>query len=589
MNHRLTIHGELTADGRSIVLMATGPEFEIVAAAKWLELLTPLVKKSDPPGALVLPVTWTATIQLAYTFGAAWKPGPRLVAWITEEMGRRTVPSERLAVTPPEGLTPRPYQVDGAVMIAAAGRALLFDDPGTGKTITTILGLVERAAGGIAVAPVVVVCPASVVDPWVEAWRTWAPGWRVIAWRGAPDHRRRLAARPPATAAHVVITSYDTCRVDAHKGGPLDKLGAKSVVVDECHLIKSPHAARSLAARRLAKRAQTFVALSGTPITHHPGDLWPTLEALAPLAWPSGERWKARYCVTVPGDYSAKVLGLNTAAEPEFRATLLGQHRRVAKADVLAQLPPKVYSVRTVELPDAYRTAYDQMEAEMIAQLPDGGELSVMSVLAQLTRLAQLASAAADVTVTQEPDADGELRDHVQVRLKAPSWKVDALLEVLAERPGEPVVAFAPSRQLMTLAGEQAEAAGLQVGYIVGGQSMRERTETVEAFQKGKLGLLCATTGAGGVGLTLTAARTVVFLQRPWSLVEATQAEDRCHRIGSEIHDSIEVIDIVAADTIDARVRGVLYDKAGQLADLLQDRRIVTQLLGGISIGKAAA
>jgi SNF2 family DNA or RNA helicase len=244
--------------------------------------------------------------------------------------------------------------------------------------------------------------------------------------------------------------------------------------------------------------------------------------------------------------------------------------------------------VRSVELPPAYRVAYDAMERDMITQLPDGGELSVMSVLAQLTRLSQLASAAADVTVTTEPGADGEDHEHVAVRLKAPSWKVDALLEVLAERPDEQVVAFAPSRQLMLLAGQQAEAKGIQVGYVVGGQSMRERTETVEAFQRGKLGLLCATTGAGGVGLTLTAARTVVFLQRPWSLVEATQAEDRCHRIGSEIHDSIEVIDIVAAGTIDARVRSVLQGKAGQLAELLQDPRIVTQLLGGLNLRKAA-
>jgi len=73
----------------------------------------------------------------------------------------------------------------------------------------------------------------------------------------------------------------------------------------------------------------------------------------------------------------------------------------------------------------------------------------------------------------------------------------------------------------------------------------------------------------------------VAFLQRPWSLVEALQAEDRCHRIGSEIHDSVEIIDIVATNTVDARVRTVLHEKAGQLADLLQDPRILAQLLGG--------
>jgi SNF2 family DNA or RNA helicase len=573
------VHGELTVDSTSIVLIATGNEFEVRRAAKWLGLLTPLVKPSDPPGALTLLATWVAAVQLAHTFGAAWRPGPRLTSWLTTETARRTDVRRSLSYTPPEGLTPRPYQIEGAAMIAATGRALLFDEPGTGKTITTILGLVELGPLG----PVVVICPASVVDPWVEAWQAWAPHVRATAWRGAPGGRRSLAG-----TANVYVTSYDTARMDGQADGPLLGLRPWAVVVDECHLIKSPYAARSVAARRLAKKARAFVALSGTPITHHPGDLWPTLEALAPAGWPSRERWTNRYCVTAPADYGSRILGLSQVNEPEFRITLTGQHRRVAKADVLTQLPPKVYSIRRVELPPAYRKAYDQMEQSMIAQLPDGDELSVMSVLAQLTRLSQLASAAADVTATVERGDDGEDHEHVTVALKAPSWKVDALLEVLNERPGEPVVAFAPSRQLMMLAGKQAAAAGLQIGYVVGGQSMRERTETVEAFQRGKLDLLCATTGAGGVGLTLTAARTVVFLQRPWSLVEATQAEDRCHRIGSEVHDSIEVIDIVATKTIDTRVRAVLYDKAGQLADLLQDKRIVTELLGGLNIRKAA-
>jgi SNF2 family DNA or RNA helicase len=585
------LHGELSSDGKTIVLIGTGRDDVIEEMAKWLQLVTPLVKASKPPGALLMPVTWAAVVQLSHMFGTMWRPGPRLSAWLALETMRRVGDrGQLLATLPPEGLTPRLYQVEGALMIGVLGRALLFDDPGTGKTITTILGLVERwmvRAEQAPVTPILVIAPASVVDPWVEAWRTWAPQWPAIAWRGSPARRRSIGDNRAQWGYQVFVTSYDTARMDAAKGRPLDRLAARSVVIDECHLIKSAHSGRSLAARRLARRADNYVALSGTPITHHPGDLWPALEALEPLAWPSSERWKARYCVTVPGDYSAKVLGLNAATEQEMRTTLLGQHRRVAKADVLQQLPPKVYSVRTVELPEAYRKAYDDLEDKMIAELPDGGELSVMSVLAQLTRLSQLSSAAADVTVTTEPDAEGELHEHVHVRLKAPSWKVDALLEVLAERPGEPVVTFAPSRQLMNLAGTSATGAGLQVGYVVGGQSMKERTETVERFQKGKLDLLCATTGAGGVGLTLTAARTVVFLQRPWSLVEATQAEDRCHRIGSEHHDSIEIVDVVAANTVDARVRKVLYGKAGQLAELLQDKRIVTELLGGLSLRKA--
>ena len=570
------IHGELSEDGRHIVLIATGQPWQIERTAGQLRLLTPPIKPSSPPGALVLPASWQAVVQLAHTFTGnghgSWRPGPRLAAWTAGELARRTGQQPQLSVTLPDGCVPRSYQVAGARMIAAAGRVALFDDPGTGKTISAILGLLERATTAD-VLPVVVVCPASVADPWADAWRTWAPQWRTIVWRGTPARRKTLAG-----TADVYVTSYDTARIDV---GELGKLHPASVVIDECHYLKSPHAARSVAVRKLAKRAGNVVALSGTPITHHPGDLWPTLEALVPVAWPSRERWTRRYCETSPGDYSEEVLGLNRATEPEFRAALLGQHRRVSKADVLTELPPKVYTVRTVELPAAYRKAYDQMEKQMLAELPSGAELSVMSVLAQLTRLGQMASAAADLEVIVGLDKAGEEREHVSVRLKAPSWKADALLEVLAERPGEPVVVFAPSRQLIMLAGAAAEHAGYSVGYVVGGQPMTARTDTITAFQAGKLDLLAVTTGAGGTGLTFTAARTAVFLQRPWSLADAVQAEDRLHRIGAERHESIEIINVVAKGTIDSRVRTVLRGKAGQLANLVQDPRIVTGLLGG--------
>lgn len=585
-----TIFAELTSSGSQLVLVAggVGHDVEDVAvAARQLKLLTPLFTKSDPPGALVAPATWPAVVQLSATFGDRWSPGPRLVDWIRERTAWRTAGAAApLTYVPPAGLTPYPWQSEGAALIAATGRALITDEPGTGKTITTILGLAQRRLDQPedADGPVLVVCPASVVDPWVEAWKTWAPHVHAVAWRGTPKKRQALAG-----TADVYVTSYDMARTDAPPTRmlrPLLDLAPGHLVVDECHLIKNHRTARSQAIRRLAaavdKRDGTIVALSGTPITHHPADLWPSLVALDPGAWPSRERWINRYCQVLDTDYGVEILGLEPTREAEFRLTLLGQHRRVAKADVLSQLPPKVYSVRTVDLPTKWRKAYDAMESQMLAELPDGTELSVMSLLAKLTRLAQLAAAPAHVETTEEVNEQtGELTPHVTVTLEGPSWKVDALLEVLDERPGEPVVAFAPSRQLIDLAGAAATEAGLKVGYVVGGQSAAERTAYVEAFQRGELDLICVTTGAGGVGITLTAAKTCVFLQRPWSIVEALQAEDRCHRIGSEQHHAIEVIDIVARNTIDTRVRAVLRERAGALSDLVQDPRIATEILGG--------
>jgi SNF2 family DNA or RNA helicase len=639
-----TVHAELAADGRTVILMASGAPEEIANAARYLGTLTPHFDATDPPGAMHFPISWPAIVQLAKTYGEAWRTGPRLTEWVARQVVTRTTMAinghdyAALNQPPPAGLIPRPYQVAGAHLIArsSAGRSIVTDEPGTGKTITTILGLVERAYDGQTPWPVLCVAPASVVDSWVKEWRKWAPHLSVVTYRGTPDRRRSMAAAQPK--AHVYVCSYDIATRDAPPGkprasqSPLLTMGFRALVVDECHLIKSRKAMRSLAVRRIAdsvhktgwaegREGGTVIGLSGTPITHHAGNLWPILRALEPDAYPAGERFDDRYLWVAGSEYGQdEVLGLNPSTEPEFRMTLLGAHRRVAKADVLDQLPPKIYTVRTVEIPPKYRAVYDSMEADMLAELEseDGStvELSVMSVLAQLTRLSQLACAAADIrtqVVTRTHARDYEVtspivvqslaevgiygpwkagdtyeRTETNVTLKAPSWKVDALLEVLDERE-DPCVVFAPSRQLIMLAGDAIAKTGRRVGYIVGEQTPKQRTAMIDSFQAGQLDVICATTQAGGVGITLTAGRTVIFLQRPWSIVESLQAEDRCHRIGSERYDSIEIVDIVAASTIDTRVREVLREKAGALADLVQDRRIVTEILGGKNVQRVQA
>lgn len=588
------IVAEIGAGGDEVFLIATGPDHEVAQAAKHLELLTPHFAKTDPPGGLRTPLSWATVVQLSATFGPAWRPGPRLAAWIQDQSARRVAPlAERLAYIPPAPYAPRPYQVAGALEIARTGRALIFDEPRTGKTITTILGLIEHAAATHLDGPALVICPASVVDPWVEAWTDWAPHLRTVAWRGSK--REALAG-----TADVYVTSYETARTDSREvrgHHPLLDLEPAALVLDECHYIKNVQAARTKAVRRIAKKVGqdgAFVALSGTPITHNPSDLFATLACLDPGAHSSKERWVNRYCLQVPVDYGDGIVGLAPHTEPEFRLSILGQHRRVARADVMADLPPKVYSVRTVDLPAAWRKAYDDFEKQMYAELPDGKELSVMDIRTQYNLLSRMSSAAADAEITHGPDVDektGELKRHVSLHLKAPSWKVDALLGILEERCGpdvpapsrDAVVCFAPSSQLIKIAGAAAAEAGYRVGYIVGGQPMAERTANIRAFQAGELDLICATTGAGGTGVTLSRAGTLVFLQRPWSLVESLQAEDRGEGDMNATRGT-EIIDIVARSTIDTRVRTVLRERAGQLADLVQDPRIVEQLLGGSTV-----
>jgi SNF2 family DNA or RNA helicase len=597
------VYGEVTADGKTLVLITQGDAYAVSQAAARLEDVTPLMSDSaktlGQPGGMTCPLTWPAVVQLQACFGRQWRTGPHLQAWVEEQIRRRTAQDPRLYVTPPPGKVPRSYQVTAAAMMREAGSCLLFDDMGTGKSVSTVLGLVERAAQRHPVLPVVVVCPASVMDSWVDHFRDWAPFWRVIAWRGSPQRRRRLMG-----TADIYVCSYGTAVRDAPgqldkdgkriKSHPLLELGPCAVVSDELHKIKGNATAQSHAVRRMAEqvhqRSGIFVGLSGTPITHSPGDAWPGLYCLEPGANPSKDRWVMRYCQFKREEYSVTATGFAQHREPEFRLTVLGQNRRVSKADVLTELPPKMWTQRWVDIPTKYRQAYDDMAEDMLAQLPDTGEeLKVFAILDQLNRLQSMASSSGTVRYTEEEvlnaeTGEWETKRHTHLDMRRPSWKVDELIEIMREREGRPVVTFAHSSQLMRMAGEQATEEGYRVGYIIGGQSAKERTRNVKAFQAGELDLICVTTGAGGVGITLTRSDCCVFLQRPWSLVEATQSEDRLHRIGAEQHESIEIIDVLARNSVDSRVRSVLKDRAGQLSDFVQDPRIVAEILGGAEV-----
>jgi hypothetical protein len=547
------LFGELTADGERIVLVAQGDDYEVNQIATRLMHITPLIKPAldehgKKTGPVYIPATWAAVTQVAHSFtgngdaSARWCPLPRLHAWIMDEITRRTAPPAPLIAEYPPWLKPYPYQEEGAALIANARRFLLLDDPGLGKTATTILGLLEIAARGGEIFPMVIIVPSwSVGTSWQREIATWAPGWRTVMW-GGPGRDMGKAL----DQAGILITTYATARLDAADAkGPLVKLRPATVVGDEFHFIKSArlvtdkgNSTVSASFRRICARAVNAIELSGTSITRDTGDLYPPMDAAWPLDFPDRKRFIRRYVQTADTEYGEKIEGLNPLSEPEFRAVLTGSMRRVAKADVLTQLPLKIYSVRYVDLPDEWRKAYDGMEADMLAELPDGSELPAMDVLARFGRLSQLACSAADVEVTEEwDDRLQAMKKHYAVTLKAPSWKADELLEILAERPGHPVVSFTPSRQMAVIAGHAAEAAGLRLGYVTGlggGVTEKTRQADIDALQAGKLDLLSATTGAGGTGITLTAAGTAVFIQRPW-LGESIQAEDRCLGAGTPV------------------------------------------------------
>jgi SNF2 family DNA or RNA helicase len=134
------------------------------------------------------------------------------------------------------------------------------------------------------------------------------------------------------------------------------------------------------------------------------------------------------------------------------------------------------------------------------------------------------------------------------------------------------VAVCAVSRQLIDLLSARLTKEGIEHGLITGAQDADQRQQAIDDFQSGKTKWILFTAQAGGVGVTLTTARRLIMLQRPWSLVDYKQALDRVHRIGSEIHDSVIITDYVTQDTIEERVIDALDTKADNFEQIVRDK-----------------
>jgi SNF2 family DNA or RNA helicase len=148
------------------------------------------------------------------------------------------------------------------------------------------------------------------------------------------------------------------------------------------------------------------------------------------------------------------------------------------------------------------------------------------------------------------------------------------------------VAVCAVSRQLIYLLSNAMTKAGINHGLITGAQNEDERQRAIDDFQSGRIKWILFTAQAGGVGVTLTAARRLIMLQRPWSLVDYKQALDRVHRIGSEIHDSIVITDYITEDSIEERVIQVLETKAENFEQIVRDKDQLIDILKDAKAGK---
>ena len=248
---------------------------------------------------------------------------------------------------------------------------------------------------------------------------------------------------------------------------------------------------------------------------------------------------------------------------------------------MLPFLPPLLRERRDVEMSPKQKRAYTQLAEKMIAELESGEMLVATNTLTQSLRLLQLASSYGELDVVETIGDDGWPVQKERMILANPSSKVDAFMDDLDDYEGRSVLVFTVSSQLLHLLSEALTKKGIAHGKIVGGQSMAERQMSIDDFQAGKTKFILATVGAGGTGITLTAANTVVYLQRSWSLIDMEQSRARAYRIGSEVHESILQIDYVTPNTMEEAVIAALEGKSAGLEDLVRDRDLLMRAIGG--------
>ncbi len=392
----------------------------------------------------------------------------------------------------------------------------LADEMGLGKTVQVLAWLEERRAAGAG--PSLVVAPRSLVFNWLSEARRFSPKLRLADWSRGDRPRGNGRAE-----ADVVLATYGTLRRDA---AWLKDLEFDTVILDEAQAIKNADTATAKAARLLKGRHR--LALSGTPIENHLGEIWSLFEFLNP-----GMLGRSSAFPEDPEEADRKLMART------LRPFIL----RRTKAQVIADLPEKVEQTLECELDAEERRRYDELKehyrrtlAERIER--EGIGRAKIHVLEALLRLRQ----ASCHPGLLDPGLRGE-----------PSTKLEVLLERIHEvtSEGHKAVIFSQFVKFLSIVRERLNGAGIPYAYLDG--QTRDREGAVRRFQEDPAcPLFLVSLKAGGLGLNLTAAEYVFLLDPWWNPAVEAQAVDRTHRIGQTRR--VFAYRIVARETVEEKI-----------------------------------
>jgi SWI/SNF-related matrix-associated actin-dependent regulator 1 of chromatin subfamily A len=418
-----------------------------------------------------------------------------------------------------------PFQIEGVKFLKSKKRALLGDDMGLGKSVQALMAIAENDA-------VIIVCPSCVKYSWAKEIKNWRPDYTAVMINKKSDFVLPQKNQIVIVNRENIPDSYD--RKHGFEKSPwtlqnsvIDQLKNTCLIVDEAHKFKSTTTSGSRKLRYISKHTHTCWLLTGTPILNRAKDIWGVLSSghMEKIVFTNFDNFMRLYnCVQ--GAFGLEY-GLPLPQVPELLSRV-----RIArkKENVLPELPAKIFTKMIVSLSDS-------MEGKKILAMLDNLDPAIKEMV-----------------------NNGKLppfKEFAKIRTDIAKNRIPAMLEYLedCEESEVPVIVFSAH-----LAPLNALRSRENWGIIDGSTPPEIRLKIVENFQAGILDGIACTIEAGGVGLTMTRAQKVLFVDMDWTPANNWQAEDRICRIGSK-HRSVEVVQMISDHPLDVHVHNLIEEK----------------------------
>ncbi len=442
----------------------------------------------------------------------------------------------------------RPYQLEGFRWLRSLARhglgGVLADDMGLGKTLQTLAHLLAEVEGGAAAGrPSLIVCPTSVLQNWRDESLKFTPSLAVHVHYGSA----RAASLERSGQPDLVITSYPLLVRDIEV---LSAMEFHLVVLDEAQFIKNPRSLAAICAGRL--QSQLRLCLTGTPMENHLGELWSIVNFLMPGYLGGWDDFTRIFRTPIEKQQDGR---RREQLAKRMRPLML----RRTKQAVLTDLPPRIDLIHRIALPPEQADLYETVRAAMDARVREeidkrGVERSHIAILDALLKLRQVCCHPALLKL----EAGRKVKTSAKLELFMEL--VPGLIE-----EGRRILVFSQFVEMLEIVSGHLREAGLPHLMLTG--QTRDRGALVARFQAGEVPLFLISLKAGGTGLNLTAADTVIHYDPWWNPAVEAQATDRAHRFGQQ--HTVFVHKLICEGTIEEKILALQVRKAALVAGLL--------------------